>query len=245
MSVPEWRVVGESVCGTSHVKTGQPCQDAQGSAVLSDGTLVVAVADGAGSAIRAELGAVTAVRAAIETACARLTLEGAGEVPVDEAGWRAWLTGIFQTARDAVVAEAATCGHPPRDLASTLLLVVASTQRVLAAQVGDGAVVVADEAGGIVALTRPSSGEYLNETTFLVTDGALDRLQCAEWRGTVSHLAALTDGLQMLALKLPGGDPHPGFFAPLFRSGVTAGSLRRPGGFGSVPPLPSHHGAGG
>jgi hypothetical protein len=88
---------------------------------------------------------------------------------------------------------------------------------VAAIQIGDGAVVAQEEDGETFAVTRPAPSEYLNETSFLISPGAIDGASFALWRGKLSRLAALTDGLQMLALRMPGGDPHQGFFAPLFR----------------------------
>lgn len=35
--------------------------------------------------------------------------------------------------------------------------------------------------------------------------------------GVPRHIAAFSDGLQMLALKMPAGLPHGPFFTPLFR----------------------------
>ncbi len=60
-----WRVVGASVAGTGHVRSGLPCQDAHAFRVLPDGTLVAAVADGAGSAARAAEAAAAAVAHAV------------------------------------------------------------------------------------------------------------------------------------------------------------------------------------
>jgi hypothetical protein len=117
----------------------------------------------------------------------------------------------------AVKAEAAERGVAVRDLATTLTLLVAAPQLVAAAQVGDGAVVLSDWRGSPIALTLPKAGEYTNETTFLVSPGALKEVQVAVWRGVPTHVAAFTDGLQRLALKLPEGVPHTPFFDPLFR----------------------------
>src|SRR5260370_22715920 len=103
-----------------------------------------------------------------------------------------------------------------QDLATTLVLVVATPEFVVAAEVGDGAVVARDEGGSIVTLTVPQSGEYLNETTFLTSPDAVETAQTTIWQGAAIGLAALTDGLQMLALSMPGGAPHIQFFAPLF-----------------------------
>ena len=85
------------------------------------------------------------------------------------------------------------------------------------AAVADGAVVGADGDGKVFAITRPTSGEYLNETTFLISPGALDQIQFAHHSGNISRLALLTDGLQMVAMKVADGEPHAPFLAPLFR----------------------------
>src|SRR5215469_2781463 len=61
-----WKIVSSSVTGTSHAKTGLPCQDAHGGLTLPDGTLLFAVADGAGSASRADHGSQIAAKDALE-----------------------------------------------------------------------------------------------------------------------------------------------------------------------------------
>ncbi|MBC8229713.1 SUMF1/EgtB/PvdO family nonheme iron enzyme [bacterium] len=68
-----WKVLGASVRGTSHTKSGQPCQDAHAWVKLPDGTLVAAVSDGAGSAALAEVGADSAVKAAVRVLESKLT----------------------------------------------------------------------------------------------------------------------------------------------------------------------------
>ena len=93
---------------------------------------------------------------------------------------------------------------------------IATAQRIAAAQVGDGVAVVGDRTGNVTALTAPQRGEYANETIFLVSPQALDTAQTILWQGTVANIAMLSDGLQMLALNLGEGKPHPPFFSPLF-----------------------------
>ncbi len=208
-----WRVVAASRRGAGHEKTGQPCQDVHGYRCLPGGRLVAVVADGAGSAALGEVGAGMAARAALEAACAR---GGAPCPPEDDAGWRDLLLAALRTACAAVEGEAAARGVDARDLATTLILVIATPQSVAAAQVGDGAAIVAEEAGLPAALTVPATGEYVNETTFLTSPEALAAAQVRMWRGTPSGLAVLSDGLQRLALRLPPGEPHGPFFAPRF-----------------------------
>ena len=55
-----WHVAGVSVRGVSHIKRGQPCQDSHVWRELPGGAVVMAVADGAGSAILSQLGSARA-----------------------------------------------------------------------------------------------------------------------------------------------------------------------------------------
>ncbi len=216
-----WRAVGISSRGTSHLKTGDPCQDAHAWRVLPCGTLVVAVADGAGTARLAEAGAALAVKTALETVCALLV---AADVANDkDEQWRALLLGAITSAHQALETEASAQQAALRDFACTLAVAVACPGALVAAvQIGDGAVVAMAEGGEVFAVTRPAPSEYLNETTFLISPGAIEGASFAIWRGTLSRLGMLTDGLQMLALKMPGGDPYHGFFDPLFRFAASA-----------------------
>jgi len=206
-----WQVVAASVTGTSHEKRSQPCQDAHCWRVLPNGVLVAAVADGAGSAALAEVGAKIAVEAVVETICQQ-DLQ-----PESDDEWQVFLTASLQVARAAVEAEAATREVAARDLACTLITVVATPELIAVAQIGDGAAVAGDSAGSAIALTIPPWGEYINETIFLISPNAIETAQFKVMREPLRHLAVFSDGLQMLALKIPEGTPHGPFFAPLFR----------------------------
>jgi len=209
-----WRVVGVSLRGASHLKTDQPCQDVHAFERLPDGTLLASVADGAGTAALAEVGAGIAVKAAMKELGERLEQDALVNAP--EEIWRGLLHDAMRAALGAVEREAAARGAAARDLACTLSIAVARPAMAAGAQIGDGAVVLADGEGSILALLRPVAGEYLNETTFLISPGALDQIQFAWRAGEISRIALLTDGLQMLALKAANGEPHTPFFAPLF-----------------------------
>lgn len=214
-----WRVIAASVQGVSHVKADLPCQDAHAYAVLPDGTLLVAVADGAGSAAEAERGA----QLAAETAVAYLRQALIEYVaPADATAWRTCLLAAFQTTRQRLEDEAAQHGFALRDLAATLIVLVASETCLVAAHVGDGAAVLHDPATGYVLLSAPQGGEYVNETTFLVSADYLEKTQFDYWPHRATQLAVFTDGLQRLALQLPLGKPHAPFFAPLLQFAQTA-----------------------
>lgn len=207
-----WKVVSSSVAGTSHEKQGLPCQDAHHWELRSDGVLVAAVADGAGSAALSEVGAKIAVNKAVEIIVQPEILPDCH----DKEGWKFLLTNALTIARTSVEAEASVREMSVRDLASTLIIVVATPELIATAQIGDGATVVSDKQDNLLALTVPQSGEYINQTTFLVSNDALTTAQISIWRGNVANLAIFSDGLQMLALKMPLGKPHAPFFNPLF-----------------------------
>jgi hypothetical protein len=204
--------VAASVRGTSHERTGQECQDAHRWQVVGERLILAAIADGAGSASLGGLGAETAARAALES------LAGCGgDASTGVQLWKRHLAAALVAARDAVLEQAAVRGETPRELASTLILVVATPELAAAAQIGDGAALLKSDSGELISLTRPPSDEYINQTTFLISDDGVATAQVGAWEGSVQAVAVLTDGLQRLALQMPEGAPHAPFFAPLFR----------------------------
>ncbi|BAY92315.1 MULTISPECIES: PP2C family serine/threonine-protein phosphatase [unclassified Tolypothrix] len=211
--IPQWQVVAASVCGTSHLKNKQLCQDAHHWQLLSDNVLVAAAADGAGSAIQGKVGAMIAVETAIENIAIK---EITRDALADDGVVRSLLTDAMLAAKKAVEDEAAACNNQLQDLATTLIVMVATPEVVAVAQIGDGLAVAKDSTGNLLALTMPDSGEYINETTFLTSPGALETAQMKLWRESIVNVSVLTDGLQMLALNMVVGEPHKPFFFPLF-----------------------------
>jgi hypothetical protein len=221
-----WQVTGAAAVGVSHRRAGLPCQDALAWRVLPDGTLIAALADGAGSARFSDQGAARAVETALDALEAGAALAG---------DWETLLQAAFDAARQSVLDLAAgdenatapveapddaPAGHAartPRDFACTLTCVVAAPGALAVGQVGDGALVASAAGEPLVTLTRLQRGEYANETHFLVEEDALDQLVIASLDRPVDRLALMSDGLIRLALKMPTQEPHEPFFAPLFR----------------------------
>lgn len=205
-----WQVVAASVAGTSHAERSVPCQDAHATHRTDAGMLVVAVADGAGSAPHAQEGSRTAVDAAV--ACATEQARDRTDGPLGHLARRA-----LEAAREAVLAAAAD--EDPGHWATTLSVVVADGATVAVAQVGDGSVVV--RTGEHLRVVAPADrSEFLNETCFLTSAGWEEDLRVeelgAEDGAAPGMVAVMTDGLQLLALDMATGGPHPGFFDPLF-----------------------------
>lgn len=203
----EWRTVAASVEGAGHLARGEACQDAH--RVVVDGErLVVAVADGAGSASRAADGARLAVDAAVTALLASCGHAGPGS--------GAAIAVALGQARVALEAEARVRGCSLGDLATTLHLAVVSGDHVLTGQIGDGAV-VARCGPELVVLDPVLRGEYLNETVFVTSGAWVDEARLGTHAlADVDALAVMTDGLQLLAFDVAAGRPHPGFFMPLW-----------------------------
>jgi hypothetical protein len=210
MNTPTWRVAGASVQGSAHLSRGLPCQDAHAARGLPGGELLLAVADGAGSAECADIGAALAVQHCIDALSA--PVEGV----LDAGSWPAALRAAFRRARAAIVQAAEQDDRPLRQYATTLSAAVVTDQQLIVAQIGDGLVVAEDDAGELVLAARPQRGEYANEAYFLTLPNADDVVDVVVWEMQVQAIAFSTDGLLRLALRLPDYSPHAPFFAPLF-----------------------------
>ncbi|MFB1488938.1 MULTISPECIES: PP2C family serine/threonine-protein phosphatase [unclassified Thiocapsa] len=196
-----WRHSGVSVRGSWHLKTATPCQDAHAILDRAD-LLVLAVADGAGSARHADLGATLA------TAHALTWFADGWRPPADAAAWEADLRDLLAELRAALTAEAGRLGCSTRDLACTFLLALVTPTALIGIQVGDGAIVYRPHSAGaadaLALLIVPSRGEYINETVFLISETCLQEAQFAYRDGAPEALALFSDGLQMLALDMTG-----------------------------------------
>ena len=207
-----WNFVASSVKGTSHEKLGTPCQDAH-DAVIAEGLLIGAIADGAGSVSRADTASMLAVETAInhlQQVVARCPVELDGEII------KTALADAIGSARLALESEANRQSLELREFSTTLILFVASADWIVASQIGDGAIIILSEEDQLLSVTRPPVGEYANEVTFLTSETWKDSLQNASLACRMRCVAAFSDGLQRLALKFPDGEPYRPFFGPLF-----------------------------
>lgn len=199
------------VTGSEHVRQGIGCQDAagivrrsesrQGGADPATEILYVAISDGAGSARHPEVGAKTAVATALAYLQSTDTPDGSGLVAAVQA---------------ALIAEAAVVQAPVRELSCTLLVAKVGPETAFFAQIGDGAIVLADDLADTSTyrlVFQPHKGEHTNETRFVSTPDAADHIQVMTL-ATPRALALLTDGLERQALDLSGPTAAP--FAPFF-----------------------------
>lgn len=209
-----WRFAAARTIGTSHLKANVPCQDRLACEVLANGSLVAAVADGAGSAALAERGA----EIAVATVIAHLK-HSLGDMRTD---FDAILRESATLAREKIYAEAAREGTEVRSYASTLLAVILSSDTGGALQIGDGVIVVRDGGDEWNWVFWPQRGEYANTTYFLTDEGALDRMTTDVFPAGITDIALTSDGLEPLALHYASQTVYEPFFNGMFQSLVKA-----------------------
>ncbi|MCA9067620.1 MAG: protein phosphatase 2C domain-containing protein [Planctomycetaceae bacterium] len=210
-----WKAIYDSVRGTSHIEGNQPCQDAcrVKQLSISDETFLISVcADGAGSAECSDLGATIAcdlfvniVERAVTCCDFQRGLTKSGAVQ--------WCEAI----RESLLARATSLNVPLRELACTLLGAVIGESFAVFLQIGDGAMVIANE-GNYEPVFWPQSGEYANTTNFLTDPQYEESLEFCVRETRVSEFAAFTDGIERLILRFADKTVHTPFLVPLFSS---------------------------
>ena len=215
----QWRVAAATAAGSSHVTNSVPNQDAVDYRLVEVGSvpvLVVAVADGAGSASRSDEGSQIAVKAAVAS-----MVDGINKRPAaafSEHLAVSLVRGAIKRAKNAVVRYGRKHGVPIGELACTLIVAVASERLATAAQVGDGAVIAFNvDSGAARTLCAAHTGEYANETTFITSRTRPHEIADVGHASRYDHdaLALITDGLQNLALKMPEREAFMGFWNPM------------------------------
>lgn len=216
MSDVGWRVAYNSVIGTSHEKTGLPCQDAGGCRIVSDPTgrpILLAVAcDGAGSAPRSLDGANLTVERFFQEFGDCTKLSGLSQITRESV--QDWLSRLRAEIKDRANAEDLSA----REFACTVLAAIVGEDQAAFFQIGDGAIVVSnrsepDDYGWVF---WPQHGEFANQTNFITQDDALDVLVFELEDRCIDEVAVFTDGIERLVLDLTEKTAHAPFFQTLF-----------------------------
>lgn len=205
-----WRWTLARSIGTSHVKSGLPCQDFALCMELesaSGNVLAAVVSDGAGTASHAEAGAKMVctgfLRAASEHFRSGRGIEDVGEDAVFD-----WLDGI----RERVNAFAGRALIRPRDCAATLVGVLAGPRAAIIVHVGDGAAVVREEGSADwIVPSWPFHGEYAS-TTIFVTDDPMPAVSIVPLPIRLDRVAVFSDGIERLVLDHARRTAHGPFF---------------------------------
>ena len=193
---PRWRVIGSTVRGASHARTGLPNQDAIGWTQISGmrRSLIASVSDGHGSVkcFRSHIGSHFAVETAL--ALSREFLSGqpdltslsavkrTAEERLPQEMARRWREAVEDHVEknplsedeltslettDGTPAREAVAANPVRAYGATVLNVVVEESFILYLQLGDGDILLVSDAG---ETTRPLQADerlFANETTSL------------------------------------------------------------------------------
>ena len=185
-------------------------------------TVIISVADGAGSARYSKIGSKTVATVAVETLKNRLKFNPA-IARYKEIASKELLYAANRAVR-ALRSEASDREVSPKDLATTLQIVLANESLVAAIHVGDGRTVVMED-DKLENLSKPFNGEYANETVFVTTnDGDLENIRGLDQPDQqerdgerISGVAVSTDGLDPLAVTLATDEPFEGFYKSAFQ----------------------------
>lgn len=170
---------------------------------------MAAVADGAGSVALADVGSALAAHESVRILSHYLAADK------HEPDWERLMRRTFEETLSIVKKEAKDRNCGLHELSTTLILAAATPQMAACMQIGDGAAVVSFQGGDILTLSAPQQGECLNQTIFLTSSDALESSKFSLQKGKVVFMSLFSDGLQQLALTLPGYTPHQPFFTPL------------------------------
>lgn len=210
--------IGASVRGSSHYERGIPCQDACRYEQINEDFVICCVADGAGSSIASHISSQLLVNLCIRECKNILVIKGF--IPETKKRWHRFMKHVFNRLRFAIAQLVRHQGEylSYKDFRTTLSLAIVHPQYVIAAQIGDGAIVIQTLNNKLITLCKPKNGEFANQTYFLgKKDNVPKHLQFAFYRRKVSAIALMTDGLTDLALKqAENHSPFAGFFKPLF-----------------------------
>lgn len=211
-----WRIGCVSTIGSSHEKSGTPCQDSSRWSVLTDHPdtpLLLCVSDGAGSAKRSDEGSAHACDEFINH-FSDLLGRGVRCADLVEREFRAWMGECRASLRNLAEEQDA----PAKEFACTFLGAIIGKTHCAFIQLGDGGIVVSapDAEGDYAPVLWPEETEYANVTYFLTGLDAEEHLQIAIMDRRVEEVALFSDGLQRLALQMATKSAHGPFFRAMF-----------------------------
>lgn len=207
-----WKIIGQSVIGTSHIHAGKTCEDAIHYKVIpidkENEALICFVSDGAGSAKYAAKASEESVLKGVELA-EKMIIEG---IDISEPN----LLVLAEQVYDHLNGLAEIEKVPKNEFSCTLLGFICLPSRTGFIQIGDGAIVRSDESEHLTIIWWPHNGEYQNMTTFLIDNPNLPNLKTKIIEEPIVEFGIFTDGLQMLTLNNETESVHQPFFNNLF-----------------------------
>lgn len=213
-----WRVAQAAALGTSHLADSIPCQDSHLVDFVVEGDrakwLLVAVADGAGSASLSHLGSRTACTAAI--LFMKSNAEALANPDAAEECVRQCFAAALLEVKDLARRERASL----REFATTLQVAAVGDEHSVFGQVGDGGIVWGEP--DKLRIVHWPDQEALNVTDFITSAPLSVTLHTAIETSTIRRIACMTDGLAQLLLDNRTKGPHGPAFERLFAACTAA-----------------------
>lgn len=216
-----WTTIARSAIGTRHQKQQLPCQDAAAVQILGE-VAIGAVADGAGSAALADVGAKLAVKTALQSLSRteawlqrrQFSWSTLPDFPPIDLLHHLF-SKIVQRTQQTLYQQVQSTNSTLDDFACTLLVFLATPRWLAAMQIGDGFIVVRSPDQPYQLLFRPDKGEFANQTNFVTSPDAIATLQVRLWADTPRFICAATDGVERVAIRFRDWTAFPPFFQPL------------------------------
>lgn len=212
-------IFGASVIGTYHIKNNIVCQDACYYENFQTYG-IIAIADGLGSASKADVGAKIATRSAVKKAKNIISMnEGIGLKEI--------VIKSFEFARRSLENMAKMKKIELREFACTLIFIISYEGDVCIAHIGDGGV-VGKKNNAIETLSEPEQSKYINLVTPITTNEWKESLRIS-LHSNIKCLAGFTDGCQMACLIKEKNKfrPYEKFFEPLFSYAYEIKDIRK------------------
>ncbi len=214
LRLPPLPIALARVKGLTHRTNKTPCQDfgAWTYQRAPYPALIVALADGAGSAAFSAEGAYLTVQKTL------LFFKDFLKSPLSLS------PSILKTAGESLINEiqlllklkAFLKKKPLEAFATTLLVFIATSKGYAFFQIGDGFCVIRRRhSSDYTLLLPPQKGEHINETNFITTENAIHSLSISFETELPAFLALSTDGIENVALKNTSFMPYLPFFKPL------------------------------
>ena len=213
-ATPPWPIAIARAKGAAHLSLKKSCQDfGAWTYIATPSALIVAVADGAGSADHAEEGAYLSVQKTLLFFKKIFKTEG---IPQSESIFKHHAQTLIFDIQHLLKTKAKIKKQSLGAFSTTLLVFIATPQGYFFFQIGDGfGVIRRPNCTRYELLLTPQKGEHINETRFITSEHAAHELAFCFGDVLPDFLAISTDGIESVALKNPSFIPYSPFFEPL------------------------------
>jgi hypothetical protein len=182
----EWKAAGTFVKGIYHESQKIGCQDRYSYNYI-DRAVSISLADGAGSALKSEIGAEISTKLINKTVLNHF--DKIYESDIDVA--KNILTHPIRTSF-GIFSKRNNCGMD--DLATTLLFVCVKDDKFIAGHIGDG-ILGYLENNKLKILAYPENGEFVNETFFMTSKNYKKKLRLFKGKlNNINGFFLMTDG---------------------------------------------------